>query len=115
MSESASSDSSLPREVIELVQLQNFDGSFSLSHALGEIVGESTLQMPANIQIEDTVWATAIAVAFLQKHLVHAGQSDVLYGILDKVWEFVENKLSRVKFESLVELVTALMCDPQVV
>ena len=85
------------------MQLQNINGSFSLSHSLGEIIGQSALQKPVDVQTDDTVWATALAVAFLRKHLIHVGQSDMLDGILDKVLEFVEAKLLRATFDSLVE------------
>jgi len=100
--------SSLQQEVTNLVQLQNFDGSFSLDYSLGEIVGHSALWKPADVQTDDIIWATALAVAFLRKHLTHPSQLDVLDGILEKVWKFVEKKLTRAEFEELVERVVSL-------
>ncbi|KAF7979825.1 hypothetical protein HWV62_40904 [Athelia sp. TMB] len=73
--------------VIDLVQLQAYDGSFDLSDALGEIVGKENMGRAAEFGVDEKAWATALAVAFLKKYLVR--EPDLLEGLLDKVIEFV--------------------------
>jgi hypothetical protein len=82
----------VPTSVVNLIQLQDFDGSFSLSDFLADIVGKSALQIPSDLDVDRATWATALAVAFLQKHLPEESQSDVLEGLLDKVNEFIEQR-----------------------
>jgi hypothetical protein len=99
-------------EIPNLVQLQHFDGSFSLSNKLGAIVGQSALQKPVDLPLsvtpgidDDTVWATALAEAYLRKHLAHPGQWDVLDALLDKLKEFILAKGAGMEsvFDALVE------------
>ena len=101
---------SLPRtqaispQIFELAQLQSFDGSFSPDSALGNIVGQDALNKAADFQADTTIWATALAVAFLKKHL--ANQPDLLAGLLDKTTEFAQ---SDARFDYLVQSALALI------
>ena len=76
--------------VLQLVRLQSFDGSFSVSHALRSILGHTAIAQGASIGVDEVVWATVLAIAYLQKHLV--GQPDLLEGLVEKAMEFVEQE-----------------------
>lgn len=99
-----STQETLSPQVFELAQLQSFDGSFSPSTALGDIVGEDILNKAADFRVDTTIWATALAVAFLKKHL--GNQPDLLAGLLDKTTEFAQGEA---RFDSLVRSALALM------
>jgi hypothetical protein len=58
----------------------------------------------AEFQVDDKIWATALAVAFLRKHL--SKQPDLLEGLLDKAMEFARNDAN---FDSLVVRAKALV------
>ncbi|KAJ3539865.1 hypothetical protein NM688_g6305 [Phlebia brevispora] len=78
-----------PRDDVEqLVRLQAFDGSFPLSNELKRILGRSALARAREMQVDDKVWATILAVAYLQKHL--DDQPELLEGLLEKAMMFVE-------------------------
>jgi hypothetical protein len=70
----------VPLQVHKLVQLQGSDGTFALDTALGEIVGHAALQKPQDIDVDDRLWVTALAVAYLRKNLTYKGQGDSLDG-----------------------------------
>ncbi|KII87048.1 hypothetical protein PLICRDRAFT_113205 [Plicaturopsis crispa FD-325 SS-3] len=94
----------LPEQILDLVQLQSFDGSFSLDPSLGQIVGVHALEKPQDVLAGDSEWATALAAAFLQKRLLHVDQADLLDGLLDKIREFVETSgMAPGEWERLVE------------
>ncbi|KAF4572545.1 hypothetical protein EYR36_007053 [Pleurotus pulmonarius] len=59
--------SQLKTEVLNLIHMQSFDGSFS-SEQLRQIVGEEVLTDNRGKGVEPVVWATALAAAFLKKH-----------------------------------------------
>ena len=99
---------SVPVEVFSLVELQNFNGRFALDGRLGAVVGQSALSKPDDVQVDDTLWATALAVAYLRKHLAHASQGDLLNGLLDKVMESI-GETTRDMFESLVTRAVGLV------
>ena len=91
-------------QIFELVQLQSFDGSFSSSSALGNIVGQDVLNKASDFQTDTKTWATALAVAFFKKHL--ANQPDLLASLLDKTTEFVQGDT---RFDYLVRSALALI------
>ena len=74
--------------ITELVRLQSFDGGFRVTKALIRILGETAVDEAQKIGIDQTVWATVLAVAYLQKHLVD--QPDLLDGLVEKAKEYVE-------------------------
>ncbi|KAI0078065.1 VIT-domain-containing protein [Panus rudis PR-1116 ss-1] len=89
-------------KVFELVQLQSFDGSFSLSTEFEGIVGDTAVAMNQQLRVDEKVWATALAIAYLRKHL--SNQPELLDSFVDKIMEFVSDSSSidRRKFETLV-------------
>jgi len=100
------SDTSAPvaSQIFDLVQLQAFDGSFPLDESLGKIVGQDVLAKAADFQVDNKTWATALAVAYLKKHL--SNQPDLLEGLLDKAMEFVRGNTN---FNALVARAGALL------
>lgn len=96
-SSNSSPSDPVPPQIFDLVRLQSFDGSFLLDQSLGDIVGHSALGKAAEFQAGDKTWATALAVAFLKKHL--SKQPDLLEGLIDKAMEFVKGDAN---FNSLV-------------
>lgn len=97
----------IPDTVIDLLSLQSFDGSFSLDSSLGGIVGQSALQKPTDLPVNDTIWATALALAFLQKHLV---QVELLDGLKEKIVEFImKKKMPKEAFDQILERAEGLI------
>jgi hypothetical protein len=93
----------VPETIFNLVNLLHNDGSFSLDPQLGAIVGQSALAKPIDLEVDDKAWATALAMAFLRKHLADAGQSDLREGLLEKAMEFVKKqRWTSSAFEALV-------------
>lgn len=78
-----------PRDDVErLVRLQSFDGSFSASEELAQILGHDALAQARTKQVDAKVWATVLAIAYLQKHL--RAQPELLEGLVEKAAAFVE-------------------------
>lgn len=73
--------------VFSLVRLQSFDGSFQPSPALENIVGRGALVEAQNHSVDETVWATVLAVTYLKKHLT--GQPELLEGLVEKAMDFL--------------------------
>ncbi|TFY72209.1 hypothetical protein EVG20_g786 [Dentipellis fragilis] len=90
----------IPQSVLDLVKLQAFDGSFSGSAKLWAIVGERAQEMASQVQAEPIMWATAVAMAYLDQHL--SNERELLDGLREKVMEFVLAKMDKAGFESLV-------------
>ena len=76
-----------PTDVLNLFRLQTYNGSFPLNEDLTSIIGSDAVQQASNLQVVDTVWATALSVAFIKKHL--ANQTDLLYDLLVKADEYL--------------------------
>ena len=90
-----------------LVELQSFDGSFRLDDKLGAIVGQAAAddsKRPA--QADAQLWATALAVAYMQKHLT---DPDLLESLLEKAYEFVVSSGADVDFRRLVAQAKSLV------
>ncbi|KAJ7022030.1 hypothetical protein C8F04DRAFT_1139174 [Mycena alexandri] len=75
-------------EVVELAALQLFDGSFD--NSIRRLIGP---QIFDDAQQEDVaVWATALSIAFMSKHLQNPAQKDLLDDLLEKAYEFLGGK-----------------------
>lgn len=74
--------------VANLVRLQSFDGSFAGSENLGLIVGTKHLGQAAAQGVDEKVWATALAVAYLKLYM--NGQPELLDGLVEKAVAFLE-------------------------
>ncbi|KAK7680416.1 hypothetical protein QCA50_016657 [Cerrena zonata] len=97
--------SALPinENVFTLIRLQSFDGSFLPSDELSRIVGPTALSLPGGSQIDQKLWATAVAVAYFRKHL--GNQQELLDGLVEKAVEFADESglISTADFEALIE------------
>ena len=87
-------------DVVGLVRLQSFNGSFTVSPGLEAILGKGALAEGLKVGIDQTIWATVLAAAYLQKHLAH--QPELLEGLLDKAKEFV-NESHGVDYEEVLQ------------
>jgi hypothetical protein len=74
-------------DVVALIQLQSFDGSFPVTSELGRILGKEALTNGNKLALEQTVWATVLAIVYLQKHLDQ--QPDLLEGLVEKAQDYV--------------------------
>lgn len=74
-------------EVVELVRIQSYDGSFPWDNSLREIVGSDAMDEANVLQVDKIVWATALGVAFITKHM--GNQRELLNDLLAKPLEFL--------------------------
>ncbi|KAG1886497.1 hypothetical protein F4604DRAFT_1274356 [Suillus subluteus] len=97
---------SVPKEVYALILLQSYNGSFTPSPQLEVLVGVEILEMAADLQVNDDIWATAVVVAYLRHHL--GAQPDLLHVLLSKPLEYVGGKgkglLAERNFSDLVAI-----------
>ncbi|TDL24314.1 hypothetical protein BD410DRAFT_786426 [Rickenella mellea] len=78
----------MTNEIFDLIRLQMFDGSFHLDEDLAKILGSfGLLRMAEKHQAEKRLWATPLAVAYLEVHLV--GNADFLESVVDKAVLFL--------------------------
>ncbi|KAG1755260.1 uncharacterized protein EDB91DRAFT_1098001 [Suillus paluster] len=80
----------VPEKMYTLISLQSADGSFTPSPRLGELVGVDTLAKAAELNVDGNIWATAVAVAYLKRHL--GSEPDLLDALLNKALEYVEGR-----------------------
>ncbi|KAG1770300.1 hypothetical protein EV702DRAFT_672574 [Suillus placidus] len=80
----------VPKEVYDLILLQGYDGSFTPSPQLEALVGVEILEKPADLRVNDDIWATAVVVAYLRHHL--SAHPDLLHALLSKHLQFAEGK-----------------------
>ncbi|KAJ3529472.1 hypothetical protein NM688_g7850 [Phlebia brevispora] len=91
--------------VTRLVRLQSFNGSFPVSEQLVGILGQSALDARKDIELP-IVWATLLAIAYLQKHL--ADQPELLESLVEKAIEYV-NSVSSVHVNTLLGVAKGLV------
>ncbi|KAG1720798.1 hypothetical protein EDD22DRAFT_1054839 [Suillus occidentalis] len=60
---------SLRKEVYELIMLQGSDGAYAPSPKLEVLVGVEIPKKAADLGVDKTIWATAVAVAYLKRRL----------------------------------------------
>ncbi|PSR77889.1 hypothetical protein PHLCEN_2v7669 [Hermanssonia centrifuga] len=77
-------------QVVQLVRLQSFDGSFPANTMLVQIVGNKALDEGRELGVDADLWATVLAMAYLQKYM--AKQPELLEGLLEKAIEFVKQQ-----------------------
>ncbi|EKM57246.1 uncharacterized protein PHACADRAFT_183721 [Phanerochaete carnosa HHB-10118-sp] len=94
-------ESSLSTEdkVLKLVRLQSFDGSFSPTVSLENLVGKTCLAEATRLQIDQKVWATVLAVAFLKKYM--KDQPELLDGLVEKAMDYL-SETSGVDIDALL-------------
>ncbi len=90
-------------QVVSLVRLQSFDGSFTVLPALEAILGKDILAEGSKNGVDPTIWAMVLAVVYMQKHL--ASQPDLLEGLVEKAKEFVtSSELTGINFDEILEM-----------
>ncbi|KAF7367359.1 hypothetical protein MSAN_00798300 [Mycena sanguinolenta] len=81
---------SVDPEVVRLAALQLFDGSFDDS--IRDVVGDEVVSEADVLQVDRTVWATAVSIAFMSKHLADPAQKELLDDLLQKAYDFLGGK-----------------------
>lgn len=77
--------------VLALIRLQSFDGSFSIGSQLQGIIGNDLLSEARRSNVDQKVWATLLAIAFLRKYM--QDQPELLDGLVEKALEFVSRRV----------------------
>lgn len=93
--------------VDDLIRLQSFNGSFSLSNKFREIFGKTTCDEGKRRGVGKATWATILAIAYLQRHL--ADQPDLLEELVEKAKDFVRISQSEADMQALVEIAKTLV------
>jgi hypothetical protein len=71
---------------------------------IGDIVGPRAIGEADTLQVDRKVWATALAVAFMKKHM--GEQKELLDVLLSKALDFLENES---EFDKLVARAVRLL------
>ena len=71
----------------DLIKLQSFDGSFVMDNSFVGIVGKQAADKYQDLNLSKPVWATILAIAYLQIHLTN--QPELLDGLVEKATEFI--------------------------
>ncbi|KAG2353810.1 hypothetical protein BDR07DRAFT_1495616 [Suillus spraguei] len=107
----------VPKEVYALILLQGSNGSFTPSPQLEALVGMEIPEKAADLQVDETIWATAVVVAYLRRHL--GARPDLLHVLLSKPLEYVGGKgkdlLAGRKFSDLVVIAAGVGYGPGLV
>jgi hypothetical protein len=74
-------------EVVALVRLQSFDGSFPVTLPLERILGKEALTGGNKLALDQVIWATVLAIVYLQKHLDQ--QPELLESLVEKARDYV--------------------------
>ena len=94
------------KEVVSLVRLQSFNGSFHTSETLSQILGQDALDEGRTRRLDMTAWATTVAVAYLKEHLTQ--RPDLLEVLVEKALECVM-QAAEIEVEALVVIAGSLV------
>ncbi|KAF7797335.1 hypothetical protein EIP86_008530 [Pleurotus ostreatoroseus] len=92
--------------VERLVRLQSFDGSFSVSDELAQILGREVLAQAQSRGADEKTWATVLALVYLRKHL--QDQPELLEGLEEKATDYIQEAYGD-DFGALLQAAEALM------
>jgi len=87
-------------EVVDLVKMQQFDGSYELDAHLHMLVGDTAFNL---VGVDEKAWATALSIAYITKQM--GNQRELLEDLLQKSLEF----LRRGNNENLISRATSLI------
>ncbi|THU86021.1 hypothetical protein K435DRAFT_684502 [Dendrothele bispora CBS 962.96] len=76
-----------PTLITDLICLQSFDGSFKLNPDFEKLAGDAARIDPSTLGTSGETWATAVAVALMEKHL--KDNQELLGDLLVKAMEFL--------------------------
>ncbi|KAJ7596778.1 hypothetical protein C8J56DRAFT_918310 [Mycena floridula] len=79
----------LNSQVLEVVGLQRFDGSFNLDDSLRRLVGSTAVDEPMS-GVDSIVWATCLSIAFIKKQM--GEQKELRDDLTLKASEFLADK-----------------------
>lgn len=91
----------------DLIRLQSFDGSFLATLDFKRIIGTPAYEEGHKREVDDTVWATVLAIAYFRKYLVD--EPDLVEGLVEKASEYVLRSVEQEVFEDLLELARGLI------
>lgn len=80
----------VPKEVYELIMLQSSDGAYVPSPKLEALVGVEIPENAARLGVDETIWSTAVVVAYLKRRL--GARPDLLHALLSKPLAYVGGK-----------------------
>ncbi|KAF7797334.1 hypothetical protein EIP86_008529 [Pleurotus ostreatoroseus] len=104
---SAAVTASQPRDDVELlVRLQSFDGSFSMSAELMQILGRDASTQGPSRGVDEKIWVTILAIVYLRKHL--QAQPELLEGLEEKATSYVERTYGQ-DFSALLQAAESLV------
>ncbi|THG97065.1 hypothetical protein EW026_g4879 [Hermanssonia centrifuga] len=95
-------------QIVQLIRLQSFDGSFPPNTMLAQIVSHKALEEGQQLDVDAVVWATVLAMAYLQRYMEK--QPDLLEGLLEKANEFL-NQQPGVNLTMLLAMAQSLISD----
>jgi hypothetical protein len=101
--------SSVPATVVDMVKLQQFDGSFSPMSLdfIRPLVGNSIIDEAQRLtEVESDVWVTIVCVAYLRKQLEH--NPELLDNLLVKTLEYLRGR-GGVDIDALLERAAMLV------
>ena len=91
--------------ILELIRLQEYDGSFPVVHAIARIFGTNTLVNAAIAYDDQKIGVTGLVVAYLQEHL---SDQNLLHALMDEARGFVEKQGPLRRSRKLEEVVTEM-------
>lgn len=105
-----SSADGVDSKTMQLIRLQAFDGSFAATPELEKIVGRAALnerrRFNENIRVSADVWATVLALVYLQKYLTKQG--DLLNALEEKAMGYLRQD-SGIPLAMLLERANSLL------
>jgi len=93
----------LSPEVVNLVKLQQFDGSYQLNDDLRLLVGDAAFNEFTTLRVDEKAWATALSIAYITKQM--GNQRELLQDLLQKGLEFLRGGNN----ENLIQRATSLI------
>ncbi|TFK76711.1 hypothetical protein BDN72DRAFT_753479 [Pluteus cervinus] len=74
-------------EVVQMIRMQEFDGSFTLNDHLRKLVGPNAMAEAKKLQVGERLWATALVIAYVAKR--SGGQKDLVADLLAKACKYL--------------------------
>lgn len=108
--DTTSSTDGVDNKTMQLIRLQAFDGSFAATPELEKIVGRAAMherrRFSENIRVSADVWATVLALVYLQRYLTKQG--DLLNALEEKAMGYLR-QVSGIPLAMLLERANAVL------
>ena len=92
--------------VMLLIRQQSFNGSFPTTDTVKNIFGSNAVLEASKNGVEEIVWVTILAIAYLQKYRID--QPELLDALVEKATEFVKDSAS-VDFDALLRRAVSIL------